>query len=72
MLVGDLICNNEFDINCAYEVYDCSNGKDWQDGAELLFSTRRDGYSKPLDKVLDMRIGYITINNNSIIIEAVK
>ena len=71
MLVGDLIYNNEFDCNCNYEVYDCSeNDKEWGNGAELLVSTKRNGFQKPLDSVLDMKIKYITINNNVLIIEA--
>ncbi len=73
MLVGDLIYNDEVDCNCNCEVYDCSkNGKSWSDGAELLFSTKRDGFQKPFDRLLDMKIKYITINNHVLIIEATR
>ena len=71
MLVGDLIYNNDFDCNCNYEIYDCTEeGKTWYD-AELIFSTRREGWIKPLDSILDMKIKYIT-TNLGIIIEATR
>ena len=70
MLVGDLIYNDDFDCNCNYEIYDCADGKAWEDGATLLFSTKRDGFTKPLDNILDMIIGYITTKNMTIVIEA--
>lgn len=73
MLVGDLIYNDDFDCNCNYEVYDCTeDGKQWGDGAELIFSTKVDGFRKPLDSVLDMKIKYITTNEKAIIIEATR
>ena len=70
MLVGDLLYNNDFDCNCNYEIYDCTEeGKTWHD-AEMIFSTRREGYYvKPLDSILDMKIKYIT-TDLGIIIEA--
>ncbi len=71
MLVGDLIYNDDFDCNCNYEIYDCTeDGKQWGDGAELIFSTIINGFKKPLNSVLDMKIKYITTNENAIIIEA--
>ena len=72
MLVGDLIYNDEFDCNCNYDIYDCTkNGVAWgEGGAELLFSTKRDGFKKPLDRVLDMKIKYITTDDHAIVIEA--
>lgn len=73
MLVGDLIYNDDFDCNCNYEVYDCTeDGKQWGDGAELIFSTKVKGFTKPLDSILDMKIKYITTNENAIIIEATR
>lgn len=73
MLVGDLIYNNEFDCNCNYIVYDCSNGEQWgDDDAKILYSSITDGSHKPLDAVLDMKIKYITTSNNVIIIEATR
>ena len=73
MLVGDLIYNNEFDCNCNYVVYDCTEeGKQWGNDEDIIHSTKRDGFSKPLDSVLDMKIKYITTNDNMIIIEATR
>ena len=72
MLVGDLVYNDDFDCNCNYDIYDASDGKQWADGAELIFSTGRDGYGKPLDCVLDMNIKYITITEHTLIIEAAR
>lgn len=73
MLVGDLIYNNDFDCNCNYEIYDCTEeGKQWSNGAEVIFSTKTDGFKKPLDTILDMKIKSITTNENAIIIEATR
>lgn len=74
MLVGDLIYNDDFDCNCNYEVYDCTeDGVLWDEGAEIVHSTMDGNFRrKPLDKVLDMEIKYITTNVEyaSIVIEA--
>lgn len=73
LLVGDLIRNDDFDCNCNYEIYDCTEkGKLWNDGAKVIFSTKINGFKKPLDEILDMKIKYITTNDQSIIIEATK
>lgn len=73
MLVGDLIYNDEFDCNCNYDIYDCTEeGKQWGDGAELIFSTKINEFKKPLDNVLDMKIKYITTDECTIIIEATR
>ena len=31
MLVGDLIYNDDFDVNCNFDIYDCSDDKDWSE-----------------------------------------
>ena len=73
MLIGDLVYNNDFDCNCDYEIYDCTeDGVQWGDGAECIFSTVVTGWKKPLDAVLDMKIKYITTNKDMIIIEATR
>ena len=46
MLVGDLVYSDDFDCNCNYDIYDCSDGKQYEDGAELIFGTKRDGFGK--------------------------
>lgn len=73
MLVGDLVYNNDFDCNCNYEIYDCTeDGTQWGDGAKLIFSTIVNGFKKPLDSILDMKIKYITTSELTIIIEATR
>ena len=42
------------------------------DVANIIFSTLINGYGKPLNSVLDMKIKYITTHNNILIIEAIK
>ena len=70
MVVGDLVYNNDFDCNCNYAIYDCSDGKQYGDGAKLIFSTKKDGFDKPLNWILNMKIKYITIQDSAIVIEA--
>lgn len=41
MVVGDLVYNDDFDCNCNYDIYDCSDGKQYGDGAELIFCKRK-------------------------------
>jgi hypothetical protein len=73
MLVGDLVYNDDFDCNCNYEIYDCTeDGKQYGDGAEIIFSTKANGFMKPLNSVLDMKIKYITTNEMAIVIEATR
>ena len=71
MLVGDLVYSDDFDCNCNYDIYDCTEaGKQYGDGAELILSTKRNGFRKPLDRILDMKIKYITTQDSTIVIEA--
>lgn len=63
---------NDIDCNCNYDIYDCSDGKQYGDGAELIFCTQRDGFNKPLDRILDMKIKSITTQDSTIVIEAAK
>lgn len=73
MLVGDLVYSDDFDLNCNYEVYDCTeDGKQYGDGAEVIFSTKVNGFTKPLNSILDMKIKYITTNETAIVIEATR
>ena len=72
MLVGDLVYSDDFDCNCNYEIYDGTDGKQWGDGAELLFSTIIHGFRKPLNEILDMKIKNVTINENVLVIEAAR
>lgn len=68
LLIKDLI-HNEFDLNCRYNIYDCKNDKSWHE-AEILYDSETDEYSKPLNKILNMHVKYITVSNNKLIIEA--
>lgn len=72
MLVGDLIYNDDFDANLDYAIYDCTeDGKQWHN-AEVIHSTKENNHRKPLDRILDMKVKYLTIENNCLIIEARK
>ena len=70
LLVGDLIYDDELDLNCNYVVYDCRYDVSWQE-AEVLYDSEIDKY-KPLDIIVDMCVKCITITENKLIIEAVE
>lgn len=72
MLVGDLIYNDNFDCNCNYAIYDCTEGGVQWDEAKIIHSTIQHGYSKPKDAILDMKIKYITTSDNILIVEATR
>lgn len=72
MLVGDLIYNDNFDCNCNYAIYDCTEGGVHWDEAKIIHSTMQHGYSKPKDAILDMKIKYITTSDNILIVEATR
>ena len=45
MLVGDLVENREFDVNCNFEIYDCTEkGSDWQREEDFFYNKRRLGH----------------------------
>ena len=71
MFLSDLLCNNDFDVNCVVEVYDCTKpDKQHKNQAPMLYTS--DSNSKPLDSVSHMSIIYVTIVNNRLIIEVTK
>ena len=75
MLVGDLVDNHEFDINCNFEIYDCTKrGTDWNDGGKKIFSTIDDVWVIPGDKILEMRVQYMTLDlsRQAIVIENIS
>lgn len=73
MLVGDLIYNDYFDCDCNCKIYDCTHDDaHYNNGAKCIYDMAREGYHKPLDKILDMQVSYITIVENHLIIEATK
>lgn len=73
MLVGDLVYNDDFDVNTNYAVFDYSDNteKTWYD-KDPVFDTRKDGRHKPPAAILDMKIKYITTDGDCIIIEGEK
>ncbi len=70
MLVGDLVYNDAFDLNCNYDIYDCTSCGTWSNGGKVVFSTKADGLKKPLSYILDMQIKYITVSDGCVKIEA--
>ena len=73
MLVGDFIYNDDFDVNCNVAVYDCTEeGVDWSNAPKIYEAYK--SHSKPLDKILDMKIKYVTLDldNKTIVIEATR
>ena len=73
MLVGDFIYNNDFDVNCNVAIYDCTEKNiDWST-APKIYETQVNK-SKPLDKIFDMKIKYITldVDNMTIVVEATR
>ncbi len=70
MLVGDIVYNDDFDLNAEYEIYKCKQGEMWNPNSTPVFSTKRDGYSKPLDSVLDLQVQCLTVHNNCLVVVA--
>lgn len=69
MLIKDLICNNDFDVNCNYAIYDCRNtNKTWHEAKRIYYSS----YDTIADWILNLSIGYITIDTTRkcLVIEA--
>lgn len=72
LTVGDIFNNYNFDVNCNYDVYDCTKqGSDWQEGAPRVFSTLEDGDVIPQDDILNMVVSYMTLDSvrNTIVVE---
>ena len=73
MLVKELVCNRDFDMDCSFEVYDCTKrGTDWNNGGIKVFSAVDDEAVDPPDNVLEMNVLYVTIcrDGNMMVIEA--
>lgn len=68
LLVGDLIFDEDVELNCNYVIYDCRYSDSWQ---EVLYDSEVDKF-KPLDIILDMRVKCITVSENKLIIEATE
>lgn len=72
MIVSDLIYNDDIEIDCDIEIYDCTT-QTRKDGAKKVYSTKSMPH-KPFDNVLDMKVTLITINavTKTLIVEATK
>lgn len=68
MLIKDLICNDNFDVNCNYAIYDCRNNKTWHETKRIYYSN----CDTIADWILNLSIGYITIDTKRkcLVIEA--
>ena len=44
LLVGDLIYDDELDLNCRYAVYDCRYSDFWQE-SEVLYDSETDKFN---------------------------
>ena len=69
MRVRDVICNEKFDFNANYAIYEVPQNATWEKGGHLIFSTAKDGFDTPSTKILDMTVKYMTISNNVLVIE---
>lgn len=63
MILSDLIYNDDVDFNCNFEVY----LGEWHNGT-LLWSTSKNGWSRPPCSLLDKFVKYVTINVNTMAI----
>ena len=62
MTIRELLNNNDFDVNSDYIIYDCRNtNKTWHE-ADVLLDSFRNGRYITSDRILDMRIKYVTID----------
>lgn len=71
MLVKDFLSNNEFDVNCYCDVYDCTEKENWHE-ADVLLTAFCHTSNNPLELINDYKIKYITTDGNRIVIEATK
>lgn len=63
MLIKDLICNDDFDVNCNYAIYDCRNtDKTWDESECLYNSLYHTDDNTIADWILNLNIGYLTID----------
>lgn len=73
MLIKDLICNDDFDVNCNYAIYDCRNTDKTWDESKCIYQSWHPTYNDTIDNwILSLNIGYITIDTTRkcLIIEA--
>ena len=78
MQVGDMVDNPDFDVDCDFEIYDCSairKGRQvsWDHGGMKVFVSKENEHI-PEDWILDMLVRYITLDTTRmvLVIEAEK
>ena len=69
MIIGDIVYNDTFDFNANYAIYKCDENTTWDEAGKPIFSTKYNGYGKPLATILDLKVKYVTIRDNTLIIE---
>lgn len=70
--IKQLIDNSDFNVNCQYEIYDCSSGITWQE-TEPAYSTHIDTEA-PSDDLCELYVCYVTmdVDRKTLIIEGRK
>ena len=69
MLVGDFIYNDEFDFNANYAIYECDENTVWNEAGKPIYSTANNGYGKPPAIILDRKVKYMAIHDDTLILE---
>ena len=69
MLVGDFIHNDEFFFNADYAIYECDENTVWNEVEKPIYSTAKNGCSRPPATILDLKVTYMTIHDDTLIIE---
>ena len=74
MTVRDLV-DGDFDINCAWVIYDVTDGESWQDSPAVLqshFTKYKNVSTQGTPEILNMKIVYMTLDveHMAIVIEA--
>ncbi|MGN0656970.1 MAG: hypothetical protein ACI4KR_09255 [Ruminiclostridium sp.] len=72
MLVGDIIYNDDFNCNCDIEVHKYTAEIEQGRCEDTLIYNNRSGFSKPPCVILDMKVKYITVIDNTLFIEATE
>ena len=74
LTVGDIVNNDKFDFNANFDVYLCDKDITWDQTGEPAFSTGiKESENKiPIEELYDCKVIYMTISNNTLIIEVAK
>ena len=70
MLVGDIIYNDDFDCSCPIEVHKYTSETEQKRCEDTLIYNNHVGFSKPPCAILDIKVKYITVIDNTLFIEA--